>query len=129
MRVEVLKAIEELKTGKAEGTDNIPAEMLKTLKGTALNVIVILCQQMYLEGKWPEDFCKSVMVPLEKKAAAKKCEDHRTITLISHASQIMLKILSRRSENIKHAIGQDQFGFIKGRGTREAIAVMRILAD
>ncbi|XP_047474125.1 uncharacterized protein LOC125028693 [Penaeus chinensis] len=130
MRAEVLKAIEELKTGKAEGTDNIPAEMLKTLKGTGFNEIVILCQQMYLEGKWPEDFCKSVMVPSEKKTAAKKWEDHRTISLISHASQIMLKILSRRSENKKtDAIGQDQFGFIKGRGTREAITVMRILAD
>ncbi|XP_047499471.1 uncharacterized protein LOC125045912 [Penaeus chinensis] len=113
MREEVLKAIEELKTGKAEGTDSIPAEMLKILKDTTLNEVVILCQQMYLEGKWPEDFVKCVIVPLKIKTAAKKCEDHRTINLISHASQIMLKILSRRSENKKtDAIGQDQFGFI-----------------
>ena len=130
MKAEVLKAIEELKTGKAEVTDNIPAEMLKILKGTALDEKVLLCQQMYSEGKWPEDFIKSVMVPLKKKSAAEKCEDHRTITLTSHASKIMLKILTRKLENkLTAVIGQDQFGFIKGRGTREVVAVMRILAE
>ena len=130
IKAEVLKAIEKLKTGKAEGTDNIPAEMLKIFKGTALDEIVLLCQQMYSEGKWPEDFVKSVMVPLKKKSVAKKYEDHRTITLISHASKVMLKILTRRLENkLTAEIEQDQFGFIKGCGTGEAIAVMRILAE
>ena len=87
--------------------------MIKTLKGTALEELVMLCKQMYLEGKWPKDFVKSVVVPLKKKPGAKKCEEHRTINLIFHASKIMLNILRRRPEKkISEAIGQDQFGFI-----------------
>ena len=92
--------------------------------------IVLLCHQMYLVGKWPDDFIKSVMVPLEKKLVAGKCEDHRTVSLVSHSSKIMLTILKRMAESrLAGAIGQDHFGFIKGRGTREAIAAMRILTE
>ena len=76
---------------------------------------MLLCQQMYLVGKLPENFTKSVMVPLEKKPAAKKCEDHRNISLISHALKITLKSLERRSESrLTDAVGQEQFDFIKG---------------
>ena len=72
------------------------------------------------------------MVPLEKKAKATECGDYRTISLISHASKIMLKILTKRTEAQAEAInfiGEDQLGFRKGKGTREAIAILRTLGE
>ena len=62
---------------------------------------------MYKEGKWPSDFTQVVMVPIPKKTKAVECEDHRTISLISHASKVMLKILTKRIEaRTKNFIGR-----------------------
>ena len=85
---------------------------------------------MYEDGVWPEDFTRVVMIPIQKKSNAIECEDHRTISLISHASKILLKILTKRIEaKAKGFIGQNQFGFRKGCGTRDAIGVMRVLCE
>ena len=68
--------------------------------------------------------------PIEKKAGAQECSDYRTISLISHASKIILRILTERLENkAKSYLGEDQYGFRKGLGTRDAIGVMRVLID
>ena len=73
---------------------------------------------IYDTGVWPEDFTKTIMVPLQKKPNATECADHRTISLLSHASKIILKILYNRieakAESIS-AIGEDQFGFRKAK--------------
>ena len=70
------------------------------------------------------------MIPLPKKNNAMKCTDFRTISLICHASKIMLKVLTKRIEaKAKHLIGRNQFGFRKGYGTRDAIGVMRALCE
>ena len=70
------------------------------------------------------------MIPLQKKANAVDCGDYRTISLISHASKVMLKILTTRIEaKAKEFIGRNQFGFRKGCGTRDAIGVMRVLCE
>ena len=85
---------------------------------------------MYRLGIWPTDFTRVVLVPLQKKINAVNCEDHRTISLISHASKIMVKILTERIEyKAKNFIGRNQFGFRKGRGTRDAIGVLRMLCE
>ena len=84
----------------------------------------------YNTGVWPEDVLRSVIVSLKKKTGARSCEDHHTISLISHTSKVILKILAKRMENkIFSVIGDDQFGFIKSRGTREATAIMRLLSE
>ena len=89
-----------------------------------------LCQEMYEKGVWPEDFTRIVMIPIEKKVYAMECEDHRTISLISHASKIMLKVLTRRIEaKAKDFISRNQFGFRRGCGTRDAIGVMRVVCE
>ena len=89
-----------------------------------------LCQEMYEKGVWPEDFTRIVMIPIEKKVNAMECEDHRTISLISHASKIMLKVLTRRIEaKAKDFISRSQFGFRRGCGTRDAIGVMRVVCE
>ena len=65
--------------------DDVPAEFLKMLEGEALKRLVELCMEIYNTGKWPEDFTKSIMIPIPKKANAVDCADYRTISLISHA--------------------------------------------
>jgi len=80
---------------------------------------------IYSTGEWPNDFTETVIVPLQKKPNATECGDHHTISLISHASKILLNILTKRLEakvDSIHFVGEDQFGFRKGRGTRDAIA-------
>lgn len=127
---EIKAAIREMKNKKAEGVDGIPAEFWKVLGEKAMKEIIVLCKSMYEQGVWPEDFTRVVMIPLKKKANAVECEDHRTISLIPHASKIMLKILTKRIEyKAKDFISRNQFGFRRGCGTREAIGVMRMLCE
>ena len=123
-------ALKKLKSGKAAGIDDIPAEFLKHLGKEAKNELFDICRQVYSKGKWPADFLKSIIIPIEKKVGAQECSDYRTISLISHASKIILRILTERLENkAKSYLGEDQYGFRKGLGTRDAIGVMRVLID
>ena len=130
MSDEIYAAIRDMKKGKATGIDDIPAEFLKMLEGDALKRLMELCMKIYNTGIWPEDFTKTVMIPLPKKANAVECADYRTISLISHASKILLKIInSRLQSRADMFIGNTQFGFRKGCGTREAIGVMRTICE
>ena len=81
---------------KAEGLDGIPAEFIQSLRGEPKKMFIELCKKIYQEGVWPKDFLQSVLVPLEKKKNAVRCEDFRTISLISHASKVVLRILAKR---------------------------------
>jgi len=102
---------------------------LKALGAESTQELVEICKQMYDEGVWPEEFTRVIMIPLQK-ANAVECEDHRTICLISHASKMMLKVLTKRIESKANSfIGRNQFGFRKGCGTRDAIGVMRVLCE
>ena len=130
LKSEILAALSEMKEGKAVGVDEIPVEMLKSLGEKALKEVCDICQNMYEEGKWPDDFTKTVLIPLPKKNNAVKCSDFRTISLICHASKIMLRVLTKRIEaKTKLLLGRNQFGFRKGCGTRDAIGVMRTLCE
>src|SRR3984885_14147392 len=132
MEEEVRTAIKELKNNKTEVFNNIPAEMLKSLDERAMKEIIKICQKIYTSGIWPEDYLQSIMVPIKKKPNASKCEDHRTISLITHAAKIMIRILTRRIQAKTEAIneiGDDQFGFRKGMGTRDAIGSLRVLTE
>ena len=95
---EITEAIKEMKRNKAVGVDNIPAEFLKVLGDKGSKELVEMCKKVYNDGVWPEDFTRVVMIPLQKKSNAVDCEDHRTISLISHASKILLKVLTKRVE-------------------------------
>src|SRR5215470_2066331 len=97
-------------------------------KGT--KELVSLCKSMYETGSWPNDFTRLVFVPLQKKENAVDCEDHRTISLICHASKIMLKVLTRRIEGkVKDFLSKGQFGFRSGVGSRDVIGVMRMMCQ
>jgi len=130
LKEEIENAINNMKDNKAAGVDGIPAEFLKALGDKGTNELVSMCQDMYETGKWPTDFTRLVFIPIEKKENAVDCEDHRTISLICHASKIMLKVLTKRIEDrAKDFLSKGQFGFRSGIGTRDAIGVMRMLYE
>ena len=127
---EIYTAIKEMKNEKATGVDDIPAEFLKLLDDETMERLSDLCKRIYETGIWPEDFTRAVMIPIPKKVHAVECSDYRTISLITHASKILLKILTKRLESkAGMIISGTQFGFRKGCGTREAIGVMRTLCE
>ena len=80
-------------TNKANGCDGIPAELFKILKDKAVKVLDSICQQIWKTQQCPQDWKTSVVIPIPKKGNPKEGSNYRTIVLISHASQVMLKIL------------------------------------
>ena len=89
-----------------------------------------LLKTLYETGQWPKDFTEVTMIALKKKTQTTKCSDHRTITFISHTAKIIAKILRRRIERKNEdVLGEDQFGFRRGKETRDAIGMMRIIAE
>jgi len=93
------KPFSEVKNGKSEGIDNIPAELLKALGLKEKYELFKTCSEVYLQGEWPNDFLESVLIPIEKKCGAEECVDFRTISLSQHASKILLKILTNHLES------------------------------
>ena len=82
-----------------------------------------MCQQIWKTQQWPQDWKRSVFIPIPKKGNAKNCSNYRTIALISHASKVMLKILQARLQQcMNRELSDVQAGFRKGRGTRDQIA-------
>ena len=81
---------------KASGGDGIPVELFQILKDDAVKVLHSICQQIWKTQQWPQDWKKSAFIPIPKKGNAKECSNDHTITLISHASKVMLKILQAK---------------------------------
>ena len=83
-----------------------------------------ICQQTWKTQQWPQDWKKSVFIPIPKKGSAKECSNYRTIALIAHTSKVMFKILQARLEQYMNCELPDvQAGFRKGRRTRDQIAI------
>ena len=92
-------------------------------KDDAVKVLHSICQQIWKTQQWPQDWKKSVFIPISKKANVKECSNYHTIALISHASKLMLKILQARLQQyVNQEIPYVQTGFRKGRGTRAQTA-------
>ena len=83
-------------TNKASGGDGIPIELFQILKDDAVKMLHSMCQQIRKTQQWPQDWKRSVFIPIPKKGNAEECSNYCTITLISHASKVMLKILQAR---------------------------------
>ena len=109
-------------TNKVNGGDEIPAELFQILKDDAVKVLYSICQQMWKTQQWPQDWKRSVFIPIPKKSNAKECSNYHTVALISHASKAVLKILQAR---LQQYVNQDlpdvQAAFRKGRGARDQI--------
>ena len=123
LECEVKWALGSITTNKASGRDAIPVELLQILKDDAVKVLHSICQQMWKTQQWPQDWKRSVFIPIPKKGNPKECSNYHTIVLISQASKVMLKILQARLQQYMNCELPDvQAGFRKGRGTRDQIA-------
>ena len=119
---EVNWALGSITANKASGHDGIPAELFQVLKDDAVKVLHSICQQIWITQQWPQDWRKSVFIPVPKKGNAKECSNYCTIALISHTSKVMLKIFQvRLQQYVNHERPDVQAGFRKGRGTRNQI--------
>ena len=108
---------------KTGGGDGIPAELFQILKDVAVKVLHSMCQQIWKTQQWPQDWKRSVFIPIPKKGNAKECSNYCTTAFISHASKVLLKILQARLQQyVNRKIPDVQAGFRKGRGTRGQIA-------
>ena len=112
---------------KATGSDGIPVELFQILEDDdAVKVLHSICQQIWKTQQWPQDWKRSVFIPISRKGNAKECSNYHTIALISHARKVMFKILQARLQQyVKREIPNVQAGFRKGRGTRDQIANIR----
>ena len=108
---------------KASGDDEIPVELFQILKDDTVKVLYSICQQMWKSQQWPQDWKRSVFIPIPKKGNAKECPNYGIIALISHTSKVMLKILQARlQQHVNRELPDVQAGFRKGSGTRDQIA-------
>ena len=86
LECEVKWALESITKNKTSGGDGIPVELFQILKDDAVNVLYSICQQIWKTQQWPQDWKRSVFIPIPKKGNAKECSNYHTISLISHAS-------------------------------------------
>ena len=116
-------ALRSTAVNKAGGCNGIPVELFRSLKDDAIKVLHSLCQQIWKTQQRPQDWKRSILIPIPMKGSTKECANLWTIALISHASKVMFKILHVR---LQHYVNQQlldvQAGLRKGRGTKVQIA-------
>ena len=93
LECEVKRALGSITMNKANGVDGIRVELFQILKDDAVKVLHSMCQEIWKTQQWPQDWKRSVFIPIPKKGNAKECSNYRRIALISHASKVMFKIL------------------------------------
>ena len=96
LECEVKWALGSITTNKGSGGDGIPTELFEILKDDAVKVLHSICQQIWKTQQWPQDWKRSVFIPIPKKGKAKNCSNYCTIALISHSRKVILKILQVR---------------------------------
>ncbi|GFN97983.1 dolichyl-phosphate beta-glucosyltransferase [Plakobranchus ocellatus] len=130
MKDEIRAAIRKMKAGKATGPDKISVEMIEALEEFGIEKVTELLNEIYDTGQIPTDISKSIFIALPKKPGATECELHRTISLMSHITKILLRIVMLRVRNkIKPEIAEEQCGFVEGKGTTNALYILRTLIE
>ena len=123
LEFEVKGASGSITTNKVSVGDGIPVEVFQILKDDAMKVLHSICHQLGKTRQWPQDWKRSVFIPIPKKGNAKECSNYYTTALNSHASKVMLKILQARFQQyMNQELPDVQGDFRKGRGTRDQIA-------
>ena len=119
---EVKQTLRRITMNKASRGDRIPVELFQILKDDAVKVLHSIFQQIWKTQQWPQDWKRSIFIPIPKEGNAKECSNYYTIALISHVCKVMLKILQARLQQYVNCELPDvQAGFRKGRGTRDQI--------
>ena len=130
LECEVKWALESITMNKASGGDGIPVELFQIWKDDAVKVLHSICQQIWKAQQWPQDWKRSVFIPIPKKDNAKECSNYHTIAFISHTSKVMLKILQARLQQyVNYELTDVQAGCRQGRGTRDQNANIRWIIE
>ena len=130
MECEIKWPLGTITINKASGGDGFRVELFHILKDDAVKVLHSVCQQIWKTQQWPQDWKRSVCIPVPKKGNAKECSNYHTIAFISHTSTVMLKILQARLQPyVNHELPDVQAGFRKGRGTRDQVANIRWIIE
>src|SRR5574340_1541382 len=103
LECEVKWGLGSITTNKARGGDGMPVELFQILKEDAVKMLHSICQQMWKTQQWPQDWKRSVFIPILRKGNAKECSNCCTTALISHARKVMLKILQARLQQCINA--------------------------
>ena len=120
LECEVNWALGSIAMNKASEGDGIPAELFEILKDDAVKMPHSICQEIWKTQQWPQDWKRSVFIPIPKKGNAKECSNCHTAALISHASKVMVQILQvRLQQSMNQELPDVQSGFRKGRGTKD----------
>ena len=107
---------------KGSGGDGIPVELFQILKDDAVEVLQSICQQIRKTQQYPQDWKRSVFIPITQKGNAKECSNYHIVVLTSHASKVVFKILQTRLQQyVNQELPDIQAGFRKGRGTRDQL--------
>ena len=123
LECEVKWTLGSITTNKASRGDEILVKLFQILKDDSVKVLHSICHQIWKTQQWPQEWKRSVFIPIPKKGNAKECSNYCTIALISHASKVMLKILQvRLQQYVDRELPDVQAGFRKSRGTGDQIA-------
>ena len=123
LECDVKWALGSITLKKASGGDRTPVELFQILKVDAIKVLYSICKQIWKTQQWPQDWKRSVFIPIPKKGNAKECSNYHTIALISQSSKVMLKILQASLHQYVNSECPDvKAGFGKGRGIRALTA-------
>ena len=127
---EIEKALKCIKDNKAMGPDEIPTEILKILTENHIDLLVELFNEIYDTGEIPKEWLISEFIPIPKKPNAMKCEEYRTISLMNHILKVFLRVIHERVyKKLDDRIAENQLGFRKGFGTREALFTVQTLIE
>ena len=118
-----------MKKGKSAGVGNIPAELVEAGREDVITALTTICNKIWQTGNWPTPWTQFLVITLPKKGNLQQCQNYRTISLISHPSKVVLKIILNRLKTQAEIITEEQAGFRTGRSTTEQIFSLRILCE
>ena len=123
LHIEEEAAVQSLKKGKSAGVDNSPAELVQAGGEDVISALTTICNKMWRTGEWPPPWTQSLVITLPKKGNLQQCQNYRTVSLISHPSKVMLKIILKRLKpQVEKIIAEEQARFRAGRSTTEQIS-------
>ena len=126
LREEVEAAVKSLKKDKSAGVNNIPSERVQAVGEAMIDMLLVICNKIWHTGEWPRPLTQSLITTHPKKGNLQLCQNYRTISLISHPSMVMLRILlNRLKPQAEEIIKEEQAGFRAGRSTTEQIFSLR----
>ncbi|GFO33582.1 endonuclease-reverse transcriptase, partial [Plakobranchus ocellatus] len=128
--IHVIEAVSSLKPGNQQEQTTSQEKMVQAGGEATIDMLLLICNKILQTGVWPKPWTQSLIITLPKKGNLKLCQNYRTISLISHPSKVMLKvILNRLKPEAEKIIAEEQAGFRPGRSTVEQICNVRILME